>query len=345
LKAAVLTNLNSDLEIMELEVPELTRGQILVKIKAAGICGAQINQKKGIKINPKFLPCLMGHEGSGIVEKIGKGVTKVKEGDKVVLHWRPSKGLESDFPKYKSKREVIGSGLVTTFSEYSVVSENRLTKVTSKLDFPQLSLFGCAITTGMGIVDNEINLKKNESIAVFGVGGVGLNVIIASKLKNAYPIIAIDRSSAKLKKSKELGATHFINTTDVKNLEEELKNIIPSFPKYNVETTGNINLIAKSYECLSSGGTAVLVGQPNNNEKLILENFVSNYIGKTLLDTSGGKINPDKDIQKYLDLLMSSNINLENLIYEYYSLEDINKAFKLIEEGNDFYGRVVIVFE
>jgi len=220
-----------------------------------------------------------------------------------------------------------------------------LTKVTSKLDFPQLSLFGCAITTGMGIVDNEINLQKNESIAVFGVGGVGLNVIIASKLKNAYPIIAIDRSSAKLKKSKELGATHFINTTDVKNLEEELKNIIPSFPKYNVETTGNINLIAKSYECLSSGGTAVLVGQPNNNEKLILENFVSNYIGKTLLDTSGGKINPDKDIQKYLDLLMSSNINLENLIYEYYSLEDINKAFKLIEEGNDFYGRVVIVFE
>jgi len=345
LKAAVLTHLNNDLKIMELEIPKLTKGQILVKIKAAGICGAQINQKKGVKINPKFLPCLMGHEGSGIVEKIGEGVTKVKEGDKVVLHWRPSKGLESDFPSYQSKEGIIGSGLVTTFSEYSVVSENRLTKVTSELNFPQLSLFGCAITTGMGIVDNEIDLIKNDSIAVFGVGGVGLNVIIASKLKKASPIIAIDKSSVKLNKAKEFGATHFINTSNIENLEEELKNIIPSFPKYNIETTGDINLIAKSYECLSAGGTAVLVGQPKNNEKLIFENFVSNYIGKTLLDTSGGKINPDKDIQKYLDLLVFSNINLDNLIYEYYSLEEINKAFRLIEESNDFYGRGVIVFE
>ena len=107
--------------------------------------------------------------------------------------WRPSKGLEGDFPSYKSK-ENNWFGLVTTFSEYSVVSENRLTKVTSELNFPQLSLFGCAITTGMGIVDNEIDLIKNESIAVFGVGGVGLNVIIASKLKKASPIIAIDKS-------------------------------------------------------------------------------------------------------------------------------------------------------
>ena len=126
----------------------------------------------------------MGHEGSGIVEKIGEGVTKVKEGDKVVLHWRPSKGLEGDFPSYQSK---VGINWFR-FSYYflniiSVVSENRLTKVTSELNFPQLSLFSCAITTGMGIVDNEIDLIKNESIAVFGVGGVGLNVIIASKLK------------------------------------------------------------------------------------------------------------------------------------------------------------------
>ena len=185
----------------------------------------------------------MGHEGSGIVEKIGEGVTKVKEGDKVVLHWRPSKGLEGDFPSYQSKEGLIGSGLVTTFSEYSVVSENRLTKVTSELNFPQLSLFGCAITTGMGIVDNEIDLIKNESIAVFGVGGVGLNVIIASKLKKASPIIAIDKSSVKLNKAKEFGATHFINTP-YRKFRRRIKKYNSIFPKYNIETTGDINLIA-----------------------------------------------------------------------------------------------------
>ena len=129
MKAAVLTSLNKDLEIIDLKIPELKRGQVLVDIKASGICGAQLNQKKGIKIKKEFLPCLMGHEGSGIVEKIGKDVSKVKPGDKVVLHWRPGGGIESDFPQYESKIGKVGSGLVTTFSEYSIVSENRLTKV------------------------------------------------------------------------------------------------------------------------------------------------------------------------------------------------------------------------
>ena len=121
MKAAVLTSLNADLEIINLNIPELKKGQVLVDIKAAGVCGAQLNQKKGIKIKEKFLPCLMGHEGSGIVEKVGPGVEKVKPGDKVVMHWRKSSGIDSEFPEYDSKLGKVGSGLITTFSEFSIV--------------------------------------------------------------------------------------------------------------------------------------------------------------------------------------------------------------------------------
>ena len=337
MKAAVLRNLHKDLEIVNLEIPKIEYGQVLVKNKASGICGAQLNQKKGIKINPKFLPCLMGHEGSGVVEEVGEGVTTVKKGDKVVLHWRPGSGIESSFPKFESEIGTVGAGLVTTFSEFSVVSENRLTKVISDLDFAKLSLFGCAITTGMGIIDNEIELNPNDSVAIYGTGGVGLNVLIATKIKKANPIIAIDQSNTKLFKAKEFGATHTINTKDKINLESELKLILDDFPKFNIETTGNISLIKSSYELLKSGGTAVLVGQPQNNENLILENFVKNYVGKTLLDTSGGNINPDTDIQKYIDL--------DNLIFDYYSLNEINNAFDMIEKSNDFFGRGIILFE
>lgn len=345
MKAAVLTSLNKDLEIIDLKIPELKRGQVLVDIKASGICGAQLNQKKGIKIKKEFLPCLMGHEGSGIVEKVGKDVSKVKPGDKVVLHWRPGGGIESDFPQYESKIGKVGSGLVTTFSEYSIISENRITKVNSDFDFAKLSLFGCAITTGMGIIDNEIDLNPNDSIAIYGTGGVGLNVLIATKLKKANPIIAIDQSDTKLKKAKSFGATHTINTKDNPDLEGELKLILGGYPKFNIETTGNINLIKSSYELLMSGGTSVLVGQPKNNEDLVFENFVNNFIGKTLLDTSGGNINPDKDIQNYIDLYTKENIDLNNLIFDYYSLDEINNAFNTIEKSKDFFGRGVILFD
>ena len=131
MKAAVLRKFNEDLVIENLVVPELMEGQVLVDIKFSGICGAQVNQKKGVKIEEKFLPCLMGHEGSGIVLEIGPNVSKVKTGDYVVLHWRKSSGVDSKFPKYFSEtsNETIGAGLITTFSEESVISENRLTKI------------------------------------------------------------------------------------------------------------------------------------------------------------------------------------------------------------------------
>ena len=152
-KAAVLFNSKRPLEIIDLEIPnELDYGQVLVKVKYSGICGAQINEIDAVKGPDKFLPHLLGHEGSGIVEKIGNGVSNVNVGDHVVMHWRPSKGIQSNTPKYNYNGKIINAGWVTTFNQRSIVSENRLTKIPNDFDMKVAPLFGCAITTAFGVL-------------------------------------------------------------------------------------------------------------------------------------------------------------------------------------------------
>jgi len=208
MKAAVLECLNKDLVIRELNIPELEYGQVLVRVKASGICGKQIGEIAGNYGEDKFLPHLLGHEGGGFVEQIGEGVTTVKGGDRVVMHWRKGVGIESVFPKYfTSEGKSVGAGLITTFNEYAIVSENRLTKIADDVPFEVAALMGCAITTGFGIVFNEIQLKPYNSITVIGCGGVGLNIIQAAKLVGAYPIVAVDKIKSKLDMAVDFGAT------------------------------------------------------------------------------------------------------------------------------------------
>lgn len=208
MKAAVLEKLNSELVIHDLVIPELGYGQVLVKVMASGICGKQIGEIAGQYGEDKFLPHLLGHEGGGIVEKVGLGVTQVFQDEHVVMHWRKGAGIDAAPPKYTSGDEVIGGGWVTTFNEYAVVSENRLTPIDKDIPFEVAALMGCAVTTGFGVVFNEINLKPYHSIAVIGCGGVGLNIITAAKMAGAFPIIAVDKEYSKLIMALEFGATH-----------------------------------------------------------------------------------------------------------------------------------------
>ena len=146
MKAAVLTQFNTPLHIQELDVPSPDYGQVLVKIHSSGICGAQLGQIGGTKMREEFLPCLMGHEGGGEVLKVGHGVTSVKKGDRVVLHWRQGSGIESQFPVYYTPNgDRVGSGLVTTFNEVSVVSENRVTKVDDDIPYDIAALMGLSL--------------------------------------------------------------------------------------------------------------------------------------------------------------------------------------------------------
>lgn len=345
LKAAVLKKIGADLEIEELNIPELSRGQILVDIKFSGICGAQINQKKGIKLNKKFLPCLMGHEGAGVVSKIGPGVTKVKPGDHVVLHWRLSSGVESDFPTFYSytSNQKIGAGLVTTFSDKSIISENRLTKIEKKYPLDIATLLGCGVTTGIGIVQNELNARENSSFLIAGVGGVGLSTIIGANLKYPSKVIAMDLDDEKLAFSKKIGSSHQINILKEKNIVDLIFDITDNKGvNYAIDTTGNNKIINQLLDVLSAGGTLVLVGQPEKNKNLVITNFLKLYKGIYIFDSQGGLTNPDIDIPKILKMHEKGIINLNSLINKKIRLENINEGFNLLEQHNFVGSRIII---
>ena len=206
MKAAILVESKKPLLIENIDLPtKLEFGQVLVKISYSGICGSQINEIDAAKEPDKYLPHLLGHEGSGIVEKIGEGVTTVKNGDHVVLHWRKSSGVESVPPKYLWNGKKLNAGKITTFNEKAIVSENRLTVIPSNFDMRLAPLFGCAVTSGFGIVNNDAKIKIGQSVLIFGVGGIGLNVAQASSMVSAYPIVGVDIHKHKIDMGKKFG--------------------------------------------------------------------------------------------------------------------------------------------
>lgn len=339
-KAAVLVELNSPLIISEVETTDLKVGQVLVKILVSGLCGAQLQEISGTKGNAKFLPHLLGHEGCGIVTEIGPGVNKVKVGDKVVMHWRVGNGIESDFPTYIFNGKNISSGKVTTLSEYSVVSENRLTVVPIDTSEELCALLGCGLTTALGTINNEANIKFGESIMIVGCGGVGLNLIQGSRLASAYPIVGIDISEDKRQKVESLGSNYInIHKEDLKNRLNDLK--IKDFDVI-IDTTGNKNAIETTIPFLSGKGRYIMVGQPNPGENLSIPNANSlfNGSGQTLKATQGGKTQPNEDIPKYVKLYDAGILNIRDIITHEFSLENINEAINLLKSGSA--GRIMI---
>ncbi len=345
MKAAVLRELKKDLSIEDLDLPNLDYGQVLVEVQSSGICGRQIQEIMGYKGEDKFLPHLLGHEGGGIVKKVGPGVTKCKLNDHVVLHWRKSRGIESSFPTYKSNLGVVGGGLVTTFNNESVVSENRLTVIPKSLDFDFASLLGCSLTTALGLINNEANLKIGQSIVIIGAGSVGLSLIQSAKLVTGYPIISVDISEEKLSKSLMIGATNIINLKDNNaDLSSNCKEIVGSKGvDVVVDTTGIPDLINKGYEILTENGKLIMVGQPKKGEDIILKSASDNFKGKKILDSQGGLTNPDIDFKNYIKIIENNKIDLNKLITKRISLEKINLAIQEIKL-NKIIGKCIIKF-
>ena len=332
MKAAVLEELNQPLTLREVGLTELRFGQVLVKVLVSGLCGAQLHEIKGHKGNGKFLPHLMGHEGCGIVEGVGIGVTTVKPGDKVVMHWRPGSGVESPFPSYTLDGKTISSGKVTTLSEFSIVSENRVTKIDFKTPSVLAAMLGCSLTTALGIIDNECELKFGESVAVLGCGGVGLNLIQAAKMKSASPIYGVDVNKNMFDLSTQLGADYFVY--DIEYLADKFDVII--------DTTGVPDVISKAFERLKPGGRLILVGQPAPDRIVCLPNAVSMFdgSGKSIRATQGGRTDPEKDIPRYINLAMKGKLDYETLHTHTFTLDEVNEAFDLLRSGNA--GRIMV---
>ena len=212
INAAVLEELGQPLQIKLIDTAPLLPGQVLIKVLFSGVCRSQLMEVKGKRGVDSWLPHLLGHEGSGIVQEIGEGVTKIKVGDEVILGWVKGGGLEAPGAKYKYGDQIINSGQVTTFSNFSIVSENRLVKKPISLPFDIAVLYGCALPTGAGMVLNELKPSVDLSTIILGLGGIGLSALMALKALNVKMIIAVDISDEKLKKKKKLGATHIFNS-------------------------------------------------------------------------------------------------------------------------------------
>lgn len=337
-KAAILNQLNKPLLIEDIDIPDLRCGQVLVKVFCSSICGAQIGEVTGAKGEDKYLPHLLGHEGGGLVCDIGEGVTQVRKGDHVVLHWRKGLGIESSFPKYAYNGGIVGGGSVTTFNEYAVISENRLTVIEKSIPFEIAALMGCSVTTGLGLINNEAQLKIGQSIIIIGCGGVGLNIIQGASLVSANPIVAVDIHLHKLWSASNYGATHTILNCKFDILSEVFKIVGKKGADVVVDCTGSVDLINLGYKMTSSNGKMILVGQPKFNENLTFSSMRDHYCGKIIMDSQGGLTNPNIDIPRYLNLYMKGKLQFDDMISRTLSLKEVNEALDLIKcgKGNKF---------
>lgn len=337
-KAAILHQLNAPLVVDEIEIPPLDIGQVLVQVMSSGICGAQLSEIAGAAGPDPHLPHLLGHEGAGIVEEIGPGVTQVKPGDRVVLHWRVGKGIEAPFPRYQRGDRIIGGGRVTTFNNYAVISENRLTVYRPDVPSEVAALMGCAVTTALGLINREAQLEIGQSIAVAGVGGVGMSIVYAANLIGGHPIVAIDQTLEKVSLAKCWGATHrFFHGED---WIQQIRDISPQGVDVFVDCTASPAIIEQGFNLTRPGGRMILVGQPFHHHTLVLGEFRQHYRGKTLLDSQGGLTNPTVDIPRYLEMYCVGKLYLEDMITHRYPLDEINEALDMVRLG--LAGRVMV---
>lgn len=332
MKAAVLVEQNSPLRIVDVDIPDLDFGQVLVKVEYSGICGKQLEEISGKRGPDPFLPHLLGHEGSGVVVETGPGVTKVQAGDHVVLHWMKGSGIDSLPPRFDWQGSQVSAGWVTTFSEYTIVSENRLTAIEKNIPMDIASLLGCAVTTGLGIVFNNAGLMPGQSIAVFGVGGVGLNVVQGAKLVNAYPIVAFDVYQNKLDQALEFGATHAVNVAnqDALSVITELSDG-KGFDAV-VDTTGNNETRQTAYHVTSNLGKTIYAGVPNLDDRITIDSFPLHF-GRRIVGSHGGDTRPDTDIPRYLTLYKLGILKLAEQISHRVALRELNEAVGLVRNG------------
>lgn len=333
--AAILTQTRAPLEIAELLMPErLSYGQVHVRIHYSGICGAQLNEIEAAKGEDKFLPHLLGHEGSGTVVAVGEGVKRVKAGDRVVLHWRQSAGLQCEPPKYDWNGKTVNAGWVTTFNDEAIISENRLTVIPPDFPLHLAPLFGCAVTTAVGVVNNDAQIKIGQSVVIFGVGGVGLNIAQAAQMVSANPIVGVDLLDSKLTMAREWGLTHAFNSrTEGDALAAKIREIVGAGgADVVVDTTGNARVIEEAYNLTHADGRTILVGVPRKGDNASIYTLPLHF-KKILKGSHGGSVSPDIEIPRLIKLVAQNKMRLEGLVTHTFPLHQINEAIAALRSG------------
>ncbi|TAL19569.1 acetoin dehydrogenase [Patescibacteria group bacterium] len=332
MRAAVLIAPGKPLEIWDVVLPEPGLGQVRVRLRRSGICGSQLLEVSGSRGEDAYLPHLLGHEGSGTVISVGAGVTKVRPGDRVIISWMTGVGLDAGGLRLTAGTRTVNAGPVATLAEEAIVPENRLVPIPDGVPLPDAALVGCALATGCGIVRNTLQLRAGQSIAVFGAGGIGINVVQMARYSGAGPIIAIDVDQKKLAWAKEFGATEVIDAR-----REDVLGAIYAFSGGGVDaavaTAGSRSSMELALAAVKRGGTAVIAGNLAAGERVSIDPF-DLIKGKRLIGTWGGENNPDSDFPFYLDLVRQGALRLKELASHSFPLEAVNEALAALRAGN-----------
>ncbi|MFJ9390932.1 Zn-dependent alcohol dehydrogenase [Nocardioides sp. NPDC101246] len=356
--AAIFRTPNTPMTIETVSIPSTPPpGDVLVRMKASGLCHSDLHAILGEWEVPT--PMILGHEGSGIVEAVGEGVTGVAVGDHVILTWTPScrrctycvsgrpvlcdqvAEHSANHLSFDGKtritaadgEEVYSFAGAGTFGEYAMVPESGAVPVRQDAPFEQASLIGCAVTTGVGAAVNTADVRPDETVLVFGCGGVGLNAIQGARLVGARQIIAVDISDARLEQARHFGATEVINSAD-ENLTERIAHLTDGRGvEVAIEAIGLPATIEAAYASLARGGRAIVAGQVPDGLTITIDPFVMSDSELKLIGSNYGSSRPAIDFPQLVDHYMHDRIDLDSLVTRVISLEEINDGYDEMKQG------------
>ena len=366
-RAAVAIKAGHPLEITEIDVQGPKEGEVLVRMVATGVCHTDAFTLSGEDPEGIF-PSVLGHEGGGVVEEVGAGVTSVKPGDHVIPLYTPECGKCSFCTSGKTNlcqaiRMTQGQGLMpdgssrfslngktlyhymgtSTFSEYSVMPEISVAKINQQAPLDKVCLLGCGITTGIGAVLNTAKVEAGASVAVFGLGGIGLSVVQGAVMAGASRIVAVDLNEDKFEMARMLGATDFVNPGNYdRPVQEVIVDLTDGGVDYSFECIGNTNVMRAALECCHKGwGESVIIGVAGSGQEISTRPFQL-VTGRVWRGTAFGGVRGRSELPAYVDDYMAGKINIDDMVTHTMGLEDINKAFDLMHDGESI--RSVVIF-
>jgi S-(hydroxymethyl)glutathione dehydrogenase/alcohol dehydrogenase len=366
-RAAVAHAANKPLTIEEVELQGPRAGEVLIEIKATGVCHTDAYTLSGADPEGLF-PSILGHEGAGVVVEVGPGVTSVAVGDHVIPLYVPecrncnycTSGKTNlcqairvtqgagQMPDGTKRFSVGGEELfhymgTSTFANHTVVSEYSVAKVRKDAPFDKICYIGCGVTTGIGAVINTAKVRPGDNVVVFGLGGIGLNVIQGARLAGANMIVGVDLNPSKKPLAERLGMTHFVNPTEVEgDLVPYIVNLTGGGADYSFECVGNVKVMRQALECCHKGwGTSVIIGVAGGGEEISTRPFQL-VTGRTWKGTAFGGAKGRTDVPRIVDWYMDKKIEIDSMITHTLPLDRINDAFHLMHDGESI--RTVVTF-
>ncbi|MBA2336786.1 MAG: NDMA-dependent alcohol dehydrogenase [Acidimicrobiia bacterium] len=364
-RAAILSEVGQDWEVTELELDEPKAGEVLVKWVAAGLCHSDEHLRHG-DIVPRF-PIVGGHEGAGIVEKVGPGVLRLKEGDHVVTSFLPTCGrcrwctagrsnlcdmgatiLEGSLPDgtfrfHKDGEDLGGLCMLGTFSERSVVSEASCVPVSKELDLTKVVLVGCGVPTGWGSAVYAAEVHPGETVVIYGIGGIGINAVQGAKHAGALHIVAVDPLANKREMAEQLGATHSAATAEeAMETVQELTNGVGADKAIVTVDIVDEQVVQSAFDAVSKGGMVVITGLADPTKATVqLSGAVLTLFEKTVKGTLFGSGNPMHEIPKLINLYQNGQLELDALITNTYTLDEVNQGYQDLLDGKNIRGVIL----